>query len=336
MVSKPAQDAREPEALAATQPTGAKTSVGMLKSYLKLVLLLHKKRTFSGSVCVLGNQEIWANYADLKQCFEQLGVAHRRPPAVTPHSSATFNGNPVLRELARDFVHARVFFDMLGMDEYVDMDKFDTDRPMILHDLNQPVAADLADRFGLVIDGGTVEHIFDVSAVLQNMVRMTRVGGQVMHIATFQPDHGFYSFSPCLFFDFYAANGFEDPECLIMQVDYSRILETYADEHEYFEYTYNQPFSHLLKAGNQFLIFFVARKARDTQAVALPTQGIYARDRTDAPPPVPEARHAPATPEGVSQRIPTWLRPVLWPLRPIVHLARRCMPNAARAAVKRI
>lgn len=257
--------------------------MGMLQSYLKLVLLFHKTRGFRGSVCVLGNQEIWATYDDLKHCFDDMGVAYRTPKVVRGHSSRMFMENPTLKALSENFVHASVFFDMLGMEEYVDVDKFEADRPILQLDLNLPVSPELHGRFDLVIDGGTAEHIFDVRTVLQNMVSMTSVGGHVMHIATFQPDHGFYAFNPCLFFDFYLANGFSDPECYVLFVDYARILETFAGLHPYLRYEYGKT---TLPASTDkpFLVFFVARKTENRESMVVPTQGVFAGHAEPKPP----------------------------------------------------
>ena len=62
----------------------------------------------------------------------------------------------------------------------------------------------------MIIDGGTMEHIFHIPNVLNNIYRMLRVGGRIIHISPSSNyvDHGFYSFSPTLFYDFYQTNKF--------------------------------------------------------------------------------------------------------------------------------
>lgn len=291
----------------------------MLRSYLKLVLHFHKQRQFSGSVCVLGNQEIWADYDGLKECFAQMGLAHRTPSEVRPHSSRMFSEDPTLSALAAKFVHASVFFEMMGMNEYVDIDKFALDRPVLQLDLNEPIDPALHDRFDLVIDGGTVEHIFDVRTVLANLVSMTKTGGHVMHIATFQPDHGFYAFSPALFFEFYLANGFTNAECYLMYVDYRRILDTYAGTHPYMSYEYGKT---VLPQGSEhpFMVFFVARKTSQVARITAPTQGVFARVASNER----ASEAAPARP-AVSrlERMPKFARGPLSLLRPFVHAGRR-------------
>ena len=99
---------------------------------------------------------------------------------------------------------------MLGIEQYHDLDGSTAEGPMLVHDLNQPVPKELHNRFGTILDPGTLEHIIDVRATLANIVAMLRVGGTVLHISPLSGwiNHGFIQVSPCLFFDFYQENGF--------------------------------------------------------------------------------------------------------------------------------
>jgi SAM-dependent methyltransferase len=249
--------------------------MGLLPSSLKLLIQYDKKYEFEGPVLSLGNQEIWASYADLRSYFEELGRPYREVETIAPQTSYMFSSDPALAVLSRDFVHARVFFEMLGLDDYADMDKFDSDQPTYLHDLNLPVPDSLCRPYSLILDGGTIEHIFDVRQVLANIVQMLKPGGCVVHISSYSIDHGFYGLSPCLFHDFYSANGFEDFSCHVLQVDFRNILKTYKKRHKYFEYKYGMNFQGLLDTYKQTLIFFAARKAAQLDEITVPVQGIY-------------------------------------------------------------
>lgn len=249
--------------------------MGLLPSSIKLLLQFNKKYHFEGPILSLGNQEIWASYADLKDYFTKGGSPHNEPKAISPHTSYTFLSDPNLAKLAKDFVHARVFFEMMGMNDYADMDKFDSDKPTYLHDMNLPVPNALHDSFSLILDGGTIEHIFDVRQVLANIVKMLKPGGCVVHISSYSIDHGFFGLSPCLFYDFYSANGFEDFTCYILQVDFRNILKTYRYRNDYFEYKYGMNLQNLLDNSKQALVFFVGRKVKAVKELCIPVQGIY-------------------------------------------------------------
>lgn len=79
----------------------------------------------------------------------------------------------------------------------------------VIIDLNDPVSDDLHDRFDLIIDPGTIEHCFNVAQAMKNISEMTAVGGFVFHSTPgAYMNHGFYSFSPTFFLDYYSKNGF--------------------------------------------------------------------------------------------------------------------------------
>jgi len=248
--------------------------MGLLPSSIKLLIQLDKKYQFEGSVLSLGNQEIWATYADLKDYFNRMGSKYNEAKVV-PHTSYMFLNSPKLAELAKDFVHARVFFEMMGMNSYTDLDKFDSDKPILLHDMNLPVPDALHDNYSLILDGGTIEHVFDIRQVMENIVQVLKPGGCVVHISSYSIDHGFFGLSPCLFYDFYSANGFDDFTCYVLQVDFRNILTTYRKENDCFEYTYGMSFENLLDSTKQSLIFFAARKVAQSNNITIPVQGVY-------------------------------------------------------------
>lgn len=77
----------------------------------------------------------------------------------------------------------------------------------IVHDLNTPVPDSLEGQYDLLIDGGSLEHVFNVPMALANYSRMVRPGGRVL-IATTANNymgHGFYQFSPELFYSYFSA-----------------------------------------------------------------------------------------------------------------------------------
>lgn len=56
--------------------------------------------------------------------------------------------------------------------------------------------------------GHRLEHVFHLANALSSVVRMAKTGGRIIHISPMSncADHGFYSFSPALFVDYYSIN----------------------------------------------------------------------------------------------------------------------------------
>lgn len=66
-------------------------------------------------------------------------------------------------------------------------------------------------HYDLVIDGGTLEHVFNIGQALMNVAQTVKVGGVIFHGNPVNwINHGFYSISPTLLHDFYTQNGWEE------------------------------------------------------------------------------------------------------------------------------
>jgi SAM-dependent methyltransferase len=80
-------------------------------------------------------------------------------------------------------------------------------------DLNENLAERYGykDRFDVVTNNGTGEHVFDQAAVFRNMHALTKDHGIMIHVLPFHnyTNHGFYCFQPGLFYDLAQANGYE-------------------------------------------------------------------------------------------------------------------------------
>jgi len=98
--------------------------------------------------------------------------------------------------------YADRFFTAMGAETPHSMDASDYERADIIHNLNEPVPSALLDRFDCLVDGGTLEHIFDFPAALRNCLQMVRPGGHLIicNMANNHMGHGFYQFSPELFY----------------------------------------------------------------------------------------------------------------------------------------
>lgn len=250
--------------------------MGLAASVLRLIVRLHRERAWTGPVLTLGVQDVHATYDDLAGFFREEGVPLVPvPPAERRPSTSRF-----LRQTDRvGFVHARVFFRMLGIEEYDDLDFADLEGPTLVHDLNQSVPDGWRGRYGLVVDGGTIEHIFDVRAVFANIAGLLRVGGEVLHICPVSGwiNHGFYQINPCLLYDFYDANGFDVAGSYLVLLP--RDVARHREEVRPFEYTENA--FDLDDATHRSLLVLRARK-RIEQPLRIPIQGCYRAPARDS------------------------------------------------------
>ena len=245
--------------------------MGLAASVLRQIVEWHGQKPWVGPVLTLGMQDVYASYEELGAIFRSAKIPHAHvPPSEQLLSTSRYFRLTGLDQ--RGYVHPRVLFRMLAIDEYEDLDFADFEQPTRIHDLNQPIPREWHGRFGMVLDGGTTEHVFDVARVFANIAAMLRVGGDAFHVSPMSGwvNHGFYQISPCVLFDFYSANGFEPLAAQVIGLprDPAKDAETTRP----FEYTE----SALVYDDARYstLLLFRARKVVDVP-LRIPTQGIY-------------------------------------------------------------
>lgn len=129
-------------------------------------------------------------------------------------------------------------------------------------DLNNPINVRYKDKYDLIIDSGTTEHIFNISQAMSNILNMAKVGGYICHTTPFNdPNHGFYSFSPTFYIDFYDENGAELISCNLTQTD-CNAEEVALPPREVFKF-------------EDGMMFVIAKKHTPIDNIGYPIQGRY-------------------------------------------------------------
>jgi hypothetical protein len=90
-------------------------------------------------------------------------------------------------------------------------------------DMNTPLPN--CATYDTVFDGGCLEHVFDVAQGLENVSTLCAEGGRIIHVlpANNYCGHGFWQFSPELFFSLYdASHGYRDTEVFLVDLSDDR------------------------------------------------------------------------------------------------------------------
>jgi hypothetical protein len=117
--------------------------------------------------------------------------------------------------------YSEAFFKYLGANKIESIDASDYEGASIIHDMNNPLDDQHYARYTLLIDGGTLEHIFNFPIALKNCMHLLKKGGHFISItpANNQCGHGFYQFSPEVYFRaFSEQNGFRLRKILLSEV----------------------------------------------------------------------------------------------------------------------
>ena len=124
-------------------------------------------------------------------------------------------------KLREPSAYAEPFFETLGATRVDSLDNSDFEGAKLVHDLNQPLPADWKEKFDVVYDGGTLEHVFNFPTALRNAMELLKPGGRLFihNCANNLCGHGFYQFSPELFYRALSPeNGFEVERMVIHRV----------------------------------------------------------------------------------------------------------------------
>lgn len=101
-------------------------------------------------------------------------------------------------------IDAQHFFDLLGCDLDV-LDVASTRGNEIISDLNYPIDRNIFGEYEIVVDSGTCEHVFNAGQAVINLASLVRQDGFIVQAAPLNGyNHGFYNFSPTIFYDFYS------------------------------------------------------------------------------------------------------------------------------------
>ncbi|HVJ87276.1 MAG TPA: class I SAM-dependent methyltransferase [Caulifigura sp.] len=178
--------------------------MGLARAAINLLLNESRKRPFTGRVVTLGTQHVYATADEVRAMAHETAGVTLSPDGFEPHQNAGL--------AARGFVSDRSLLKGLGFSEVLRVDVSGYEHCDELLDLNSPETPEhLRGRFDVVLDSGTIEHVFDLPAALRHCARLVKPGGRVIHLTPSSNcvEHGFYSVSPTLFHDFYKANGFD-------------------------------------------------------------------------------------------------------------------------------
>lgn len=147
---------------------------------------------------MIGRQNLHLRPRDLNSVFESFGLKVDNLQLNSIFTQTDGYAEPLLTCLGAKEVHS---FDKSGYEGATH-----------LHDMNREMPERFKEQYTAVLDGGSLEHIFHFPVAIKNCMEMVSVGGHYLAITPANNflGHGFYQFSPELYFSIFTReNGFE-------------------------------------------------------------------------------------------------------------------------------
>jgi hypothetical protein len=304
--------------------------MALSSNYIRIILREHRRQALTGPVMQLGRQSVTQSYEELCDIFKSEGVSSESLPADMPLYPMKINGNPI------DQPHRTtdtVFFAMLGITDVRSLDFSPLMNPNIIVDLNDPVPSDLHNQYGLIVDGGTFDHLFDMKQAFANIANMLKPGGRVIHwnAASNYLEYTYFLFSPAVFLDYYELNKFKDCRAYL-----SVLRNPVKEDWDLYEYTRTSnpaPFTD----PRPVVTIIWAEKTNESTTHVVPTQGHWFEHPNEIGK-IAEDAKGPSLRTRIHEfrqrhRALTALPYALWiPWRQSLHLTRRLV-RAARMTV---
>jgi hypothetical protein len=238
--------------------------MGVVRGTAALLIEHYAAHPARGRLLQLGRQEIFFSRRELDHMLAARGFQ----PANRRQLDAMDSRHRPLTDVE--------FFGIFGFDCIESLDFGGYGEASLEFDMNQEVLPEQwRGRYHAVFDGGTMEHVFHVPNFLRNVGDLLAPGGCALHMnpASNSVDHGFYCFSPCLYYEYYLANKYEIRSCALID------LGTRLRPIRMRAYSYLPPIARNLLDGrlngHVHWVWCAAEKRADSTRGRIPQQGFY-------------------------------------------------------------
>ena len=172
--------------------------MGIDKITLEFLLDSRRQGVEFKDAITLGRQDLLVQYEDIENLFNRYDI-----PFTEKSITNLYNKNNQFAE---------PLFEYLGAESCKSIDNSDFENASIVYDLNDPIKNELKGQFDTVIDGGTLEHVFNFPQAIKNCMELIKVGGNFISITPTNNfvGHGFYQLGPELLYRIFSEeNGFK-------------------------------------------------------------------------------------------------------------------------------
>ncbi len=249
----------------------------------KFLLYARSRGVSFDAIAMIGRQEMLISPKDLAKNLRRFGLQF---------------SNAEIDEMAgRPGIYAESFLQAIGARNVVSFDASDYESASEIHDFNQPIPDKFKGSFSCVLDGGTLEHIFNFPTAIRNCMEMVAEGGHFLAITPTNnhSGHGLYQFSPELFFRIFSKeNGFSLEHLIVFEETLTSPWYEVADPRNV-----RQRVQIINESPTMLLV--IARKVKTVEIFrSMPQQSDYVAVWTDGDSP---DRFGPRAPSGAISKL---------------------------------
>jgi SAM-dependent methyltransferase len=265
--------------------------MGISFSFAEIILHEHRYKPITGRLVTIGRQSVDFTADELERLIVEHGVTKRQNVAYHLDQDTHSKPSP------RPTITQESFFAAFTDATVLSLDQSSYENADLVFDLQAELPAEYRGFADFVLDGGSLDNIFDPAAAIRNISRMLKPGGRFISMNTGGPNPSAYlKFSPDWFMDFCAINDYAD--CKIYVCNYPNTVGVLLNEQRlgrHFEasdnhieiYNFNPFVTHATGEGtsfssiersSRFRIFAIGEKGPDSTDHRNPIQNHYRVD----------------------------------------------------------
>ena len=179
--------------------------MGIAPYVAEAIIREHRHSPLLGDVLLMGRQTFLMSPAEAVILMRGNGVEPALPVDANMIDQTTRGSKD------QTFIRDEAFFRLLGNDRVRALDHSDYEGAELFHDLNKSIDASAENIADFILDGSTLDNLFNPGIGLQNMTRMLRAGGRLIAVnMASQHNSPYVALTPWWFLDYFSINGFAD------------------------------------------------------------------------------------------------------------------------------
>lgn len=246
--------------------------MGLGPRIVEILVREARYRPLTGCTVLIGRQSIYLSPAATLAMLRANGIPIALPEHDIEIDRSTLNRSSAFPE--HDLIKDTALMRLLGADTVLALDHSDYEGAELVHDLNTPLPSHLHNIADFIVDGSTLDNVFNPALALSNLAAMLRPGGRVLTVNALQlvaTGNPYVMMSPAWYLDYFTNNAFADCKTYISVATtpgnvFTINLDVLADPAK----TIN-PFKSLYPSG----VAVLAEKAAHSTSDVIPVQGDY-------------------------------------------------------------
>ncbi len=185
--------------------------MGIERNVALVVIREHSWRPISGNVLLIARQTMFFSPEDAIGMLRESGL---------PVPAVDFLPDTKTRLANKSYIRDDDFFRLLGIPNIKALDVSEYEGADIVHDLNTPIPVAVEGIADFLLDGSTLDNVFDPATALRNFARLLKPGGRLVSINVASNHYDPYLIlTPHWLLDYFIVNGFSDCKVYIFVYD---------------------------------------------------------------------------------------------------------------------